>query len=206
MKRNNTLAIQIDRKILKLDPFDTYIIAHLSKLYRSAGQPEQAVQIFRDVNYVVEHRSFFCEWALIEANMGNKAASVCLSAIAMSDEVERKMIDIRNAHINLYSITLTFLELYRLYRNEFYFLAMASAWCLYERIGSQEERQKRLDLHEDEKVKFETIVKEERNLEDDLKKGIKVAEAMCEVDFWEGTPKIINLEYHKLFLLADIVL
>ncbi len=206
MKRNNTLAIQIDRKILKLDPFDTYIIAHLSKLYRSAGQPEQAVQIFRDVNYVVEHRSFFCEWALIEANMGNKAASVCLSAIAMSDEVERKMIDIRNAHINLYSITLTFLELYRLYRNEFYFLAMASAWCLYERIGSQEERQKRLDLHEDEKVKFETIVKEERNLEDDLKKGIKVAEAMCEVDFWEGTPKIINLEYHKLFLLEDIVL
>ena len=61
-------------------------------------------------------------------------------------------------------------------------------------------------MHEDEKVKFETIVKEERNLEDDLKKGIKVAEAMCEVDFWEGTPKIINLEYHKLFLLEDIVL
>lgn len=205
MDWNNTLAIRIDRKILELDRFDTYIIVHLSKLYRNAGQPEQAVQTFREVNYTVEHRSFFCEWALTEANIGNKAASVCLSAIALSDGVERKMIDIRNAHINLYSIALTFLGLYRMYRNEIYFSALVSAWCLYEKIGSQQERKKLLDMTEQEKAKFTALKKEERNLEKDLKKGILMAETICEVDFWEGTPKITNLEYQKLFMLCGII-
>lgn len=203
---NNTLAVKIDRKILELNPFDTYIIVHLSKLYRKVGQPEQAVKAFREVNYVVEHRSFFCEWALIEANIGNKAASVCLSAIALSDDVERKMIDIKNAHINLYSIALTFLELYRMYRNEIYFSAMASAWCLYEKIGSKQESQKQLNMSEQEKMKFAAIKKEEQKLESDLRKGISTAEAICEVDFGEGTPKIMSLEYRKLFLLASIII
>ncbi len=200
---NNTLAVRIDRKILQLDPFDTYIIVHLSKLYRRVGQPEQAVQAFRAVDYVVEDRSFFCEWALAEANVGNKAASVCLSAIALSDEVEKKMIDIRNAHINLYSIALTFLELYRMYKNETYFSAMAAALCLDEKIGSEQGRQKQVNMSEQEKMKLEALKKEERKLESDLKKGISTAEAICEVDFWEETPKIRNLEYRKLLMLAD---
>lgn len=206
MNWNNTLAIRMDRKILEMDPFDTYIIVHLSKLYRKVGQPGQAVQVFREVNYVVEHRSFFCEWALIEANIGNKAASVCLSAIALSDEVERKMIDIKNAHINLYSIALTFLELYRIYENEIYFSAMASACCLYEKIGSKQERTKQLDMSEQEKIKFAALNMEEQKLESELKKGISTAEAICEVDFGEGTPKIVNLEYRKLFLLGGIII
>lgn len=206
MNWNNTLAIRIDRKILEIDPFDPYIIVHLSKLYRNARQPEQAVQVFREVNYVVEHRSFFCEWALTEANIGNKAASVCLSAIALSDEVERKMIDIRNAHINLYSIALTFLELYRMYGNEIYFSAMASAWCLYGKIASNQERKKELDMSEQEKMKFAAFKKEERKLESDLQKGISTAEAICEVDFAEATPKILTLKYQQLFILCGLTI
>ncbi len=205
MNRNNTLAIRIDREILKIDSYNAYMIVHLSKLYRKVNQPELAVQEFRKVNYAVEHRSFFCEWALAEANIGNRAASVCLSAVALSDEAERKMIDIRNAHINLYSIALTFLELYRLYGTEIYFLAMASAYCLYEKIGSNLERQKQLDMSEQEKMKLETLKRDKRNMKSDLRKGIFEAEAHCEIDFWEGMPKIETLEYRQLFMLGGIV-
>lgn len=203
---NNTLAVRIDREILKLDPYNVYIIVHLSKLYRNVNQPEQAVQLFRKVNYVVEHRSFFCEWALSEANVGNKAASACLSAIALSDEADRKMIDIRNANINLYSIALTFWELYRLYKNEIYFSAMASALHLNEKIGSQQIESKQLRMSEQEKIKLEMLNKEERNWEFDLKKGISTAETICEVDFGETVPKIMTLEYRKLFMLGGMII
>ncbi len=205
MNRNNTLAVRIDREILKIDPFDVYIVVHLSKLYRKVDQPERAVQLFRETHYVVEARAFFCEWALVEANVGNKAASICLSAIALSDEVERKMIDVKNAHMNLYSITLTFQELYRMYENEIYFLAMSSAWYLYQRIGSSQERKKQLNMSEQEKRKFVALKKEGRELERDLQKGILMAETVCEVDFGEVVPEIMNLKYQKLFLLGGII-
>lgn len=206
MNWNNTLAVRLDREILKIDEYDEFIVVHLSKLYRKVEQPELAVQLFREVRYVVENRSFFCEWALTEANVGNKAASVCLSAIALSDEVERKMIDIKNAHINLYSIALTFLELYRLYENESYFFAMAAALSLDEKIGnSQEKRHKQPKMSEQEKKKWEALRREERNLENDLKKGILSAEPHCEIDFPEVVPNIKTLEYRKLFTLSGII-
>ncbi len=205
MNWNNTLAIRIDRKILEIDPFDAYMIVHLSKLYRKVNQPELAVQEFREVKYVVEHRPFFCEWALAEANIGNKAASICLSAIALSDEAERKMIDKKNAHINLYSIALTFLELYRMYGTEIYFSAMVSALCLYERIGNQQKNDKQPQMSEQEKVKLEELKGKERNPEIDLRKGIFEAEAHCEIDFWEGMPNIETLEYRQLFMLCGII-
>ena len=72
---NNTLAVKIDRKMLDMDRYDPYIIVHLANMYRKLKQPDRALPLFRDVQYVVEHRSFFCEWALAEANAGNRAAS-----------------------------------------------------------------------------------------------------------------------------------
>lgn len=203
---NNTLAVRIDRKVLELNPFDLYIIVHLSKLYREVGQPEQAVLLFRDVDYVVENRPFFCEWALIEANIGNKAASVCLSAIALSDEVEKKMIDIKNARINLYSIALTFLELYRLYNNEIYFSAMSSALFLDEKIPNPQEKRKQPEMSEQEKKKLEDLKKEKRELINDFKKGILTAEEYREIDFRDSIPKVMNLEYRRVFGLGGIVI
>lgn len=204
VNENNTLAVRIDRMVLKLDPYDEHIIVHLSKLYRKVRQPEQAVQLFREVRYIVEKRSFFCEWALIEANLGNKAASICLSAIALSDGVEKKPIDIKNAHINLYSITFTFLELYRMYQNEIYFSAMASALFLTEKIDWHEAKHKQPDISGEEMLKLEGFQEEEHDLEQDLKKGIITAESCREMDFWEGMPKIPTLEFKRLFALCGI--
>ena len=202
VKKNNTLAVKIDRKVLEIDPYDEYIIVHLSKLYRTVKQPEQAVQLFRNVHYVVESRPFFCEWALIEANLENRATSICLSAIALSDNIERKAIDIRNAHINLYSIALTFLELYHMYRNETYFWAMASALCLDDRIGGQQAKKRHPVMSEEEAFRVEAFKKEGKSLESCLKKGILTAESVREIDFWEGVPKIESLEYKRLFALG----
>ncbi len=163
--------------------------------------------MFREVNYVVEDRSFFCEWALIEANLGNKATSICLSAIALSDGVEKSRLIIRNAHINLYSIALTFLELYRLYENESYFSAMASALRLNERIGKQGKQgeHKQPVMSEQESIKLGAFKEEGKKLEQCLRKGILTAEENREIDFWEGTPKVETLEYKRLFMLGGII-
>lgn len=201
---NNTLAVKIDRKMLDMDRYDPYIIVHLANLYRKLKQPDRALPLFRDVQYVVEHRSFFCEWALAEANAGNRAASICLSAIALSDQAERRPIDIDNAHINLHSIALTFLEQYRLYENETYFTAMAAALLLKGKIGQSKKENRQLSMSEEEAQKWNALRKQEIKLEYCLRQGILTAEADREIDFWEWVPEIAGLEYKKLLMLGGI--
>lgn len=201
-RSNNTLAVRIDRKVLELEPCDTHIIVHLSKLYRNINQPELAVNLFRNIRYPIDNRPFFCEWALVEANVGNKAASICLSAIAMSDDVERKLIDLKNAHINLYSIALTFLELHRLYGNEIYFSAMASAQYLDTKIALQDAKRKLLDMSAQERSMLNDCLKKKLNWEYCLKKGVLTAFKDREIDFWDGFPDVETLKFNNLFSLA----
>lgn len=200
--KNNTLAVKIDRKALELDPYDEYFIVHLSKLYRNLKQPKLGVSLFRDVNYPMESRSFYCEWALAEANLGNKAASVCLSAVALSDQAERRPIDLKNANINLYSIALTFLELYRAYRDEIYFLAMAAAHYLKKKLYDPQTTEKQLDMSKEEFEKLRRISMTDVEANRCLRQGIRTAEEGREIDFREGFPRMESLEFKKLFAMG----
>ena len=200
--KNNTLAVKIDRKALELDPYDEYFIVHLSKLYRNLKQPKLGVSLFRDVNYPMESRSFYCEWALAEANLGNKAASVCLSAVALSDQAERRPIDLKNANINLYSIALTFLELYRAYRDEKYFLAMAAAHYLKKKLYDPQTTEKQLDMSKEEFEKLRRISMTDVEANRCLRQGIRTAEEGREIDFREGFPRMESLEFKKLFAMG----
>lgn len=203
VEENNTLAVKIDRKALELFPYDEYFIVHLSKLYRTLNQPELAVKLFRDINYPMESRPFFCEWAIAEANVGNKAVSVCLSAYALSDQVEKRPIDLKNAHINLYSIAVTFLELYRSYRNEKYFLAMASALHIKERLYDSQKVKKHPDMSEEEFKMFREGNITDVNAKHYLQQGILIADKNREMDFKENFPNIESLEFRKIFTMAE---
>lgn len=201
---NNTLAVKIDKKVLELEPYDEYFLVHLSKLYRTLNQPELAVKLFRDINYPMESRPFFCEWALAEANMGNKAASVCLSAFALSDQAEKRPIDLRNANINLYSIAVTFLELYRSYRSEKYFLAMASALYLKKKLPDAQATKRYPDMSAEESKKLGAIKMTGSDAKRHLRQGVYTAEENREIDFRENFPRMDSLEFKKLFTITEV--
>lgn len=202
---NKTLAISLDKKILSIDPSDARVIVHLSKLYRKADQFDLALQLFRDVNYDVKHRPFFAEWALAEANAGNKFASICLSALAMSDRVDERRLDPRNACINLYSIAITFLSLHSMYKNEKYLCAAQAAVKLGEIIDKDDSNIKKL-INENPKFKRSNLEEVSTDLKKYLVDGILTAAQEKEICFKDWIPKIESLEYKKLFLLAGIIL
>lgn len=203
---NNTLAIRLDRKILDIDPYDPYMIVHLSKKYREVEQPELALDLFRKIDYETEHRPLFCEWALVEAHVGNKATSVCLSALALSDQAARKQIDVRNACINLYSIALTFKEMYSQFKNEKYLWAELAAIKLGEKIDKDDANMKKLISANQDRYKEEEFKKNGLDWKKCLQKGILTAAAEKEISFQKWIPQIENLEYKKVFSLAGIVL
>lgn len=205
-KNENGLAIRLDKAILKLDPTDTYTIVHLSKLYRAVGQPDLALDLFRGIDYVIEDRPFFCEWALVEANEGNKAASVCLSAAALSDQAERRSIDVKNACINLYSIAYTFLALYSQYKKDSYKASAQAAVTLGLRINSDHKKLKELVQINSNHLHFENQEKAEKTLHQRFQKGILAAAGEREISFKTWIPEAEALSYKRLFAMAGITL
>jgi len=205
LSKNNTLAIRLDKKILDIDQYDAFMIVHLSKLYRKVGQPKLALELFRDVHYKIEHRPFFAEWALVEANAGNKAISVCLSALALSDQISAQIIDVKNACINLYSIAITFLELYSMFNNKKYLCASQAAATLGEMIDKNDCNIRKLIKSRPE-LKEKVFKKGSMDIKKYLLDGIQAAAGQKEIIFKEWIPNIESLEYKRMFLLAGIVL
>lgn len=202
--KNNTLAIRLDKKILNINESDPFMIVHLSKLYRKVGQPEMALPLFQNVNYTIDHRPFFCEWAIVEAHTGNRASSICLSAIALSDKADKKWIDASNACMNLYSITITFQELFYQYKNERYFWAARAAEKLGERIDKGDADIQKLIRTSQEKYKRAGLKEKKFDLMKCLLRGISDAYEQKETDFKEWIPKIQSLEYKQLLRLAGL--
>ncbi|MCM1101112.1 MAG: metallophosphoesterase [Acetatifactor muris] len=204
VQNNYTLAIRLDQKVLSIDPYDPYTIVHLSRLYRDAGQPDMALSLFREVQHDMDHRPFFCEWALSEANADNKAASVCLSAVALSDQGARNPIDVRNACMNLYSIAITFEQMYIQFKKESYLWAARAAVVLGEKIDPKDEGiQKFCDTHQ---VMADRPKWQDPGIHWDqcLRKGILEAASEQKLDFAGYIPAIENLEYRKVFALAGL--
>lgn len=204
LNKNNSLAIRIDKKILDIERYSPYIVVHLSSLYRTMEQPEMAMKLFREVSYAVDHRPFFCEWALVEANMDNKAASICLSALALSDQVAKKPIDVKNACMNLYSIGRTFMGMYFMFKNTDYLYAADAAAAIGKKINQEDGDIKNLKNSTQKELEKEKIPKKRASYKQDLQKGISLAAKDREIEFAEWIPHIEGLEYKRLFALAGI--
>ncbi|GBC62859.1 hypothetical protein DENIS_3843 [Desulfonema ishimotonii] len=114
---NRSLAIRLNKALLKIDPSDVYLIVHLSKLFRNANEPLQASKIFRDNLFSVEDRPFFYEWAVTEGNNDNHAISIWFSGIALSDQIQKRLIDNKTATFCLSGMALAFSKLFEKYNN-----------------------------------------------------------------------------------------
>lgn len=203
-KNNNyPLAIKLDQEILKLDNTDDYVLVHLSKLFRKAGQPDMALRLFRDINYSINRRPVFCEWALIEANENHKAESICLSAIALSDQAEKTAIDIKNACMNLYSIGFTFKELYDRYKNIVYLNAALASANLGLGIDAENRKITALLKGIQERHEIKELSPEVPAQMQSLKNGIALAEKEKGSTFKDWLPQIDMLEFNGLSALLE---
>lgn len=118
-KGNKALAIRLDQTLLKIDPSDSRLIVHLSRLFREAEHPDLSLKIFRDLDHGINGpaRSFFYEWGVSEGVNNNDAISIWLFAIALSDQIELKPIEKRTATMCLSGLAYNFFRLFESYNN-----------------------------------------------------------------------------------------
>lgn len=138
IEKNHWLAFELYRNVLEKSPKDPQMTVHLSGKYRESGDYQKALALFENEEEKIDHRSFFCEWALVEANVGQKTKSVCLSALSLSDEIATKTLDKETACKNLHAIAYTFRELYSQDSNADYQRAALSAIRLGEMIDKED--------------------------------------------------------------------
>lgn len=202
-KKKYSLAIKLDLEVLKQDPTDDYMMVHLSRLLRNAKQSDMALKMFRQIDWKISRRPVFCEWALVEALEDNKMVSVCLSAIALSDQIERMLIDVKNACMNLYSISVTFMELYNKYKDRIYFNAAHAAAYICGIIDPVNRNLKELLQANVYPYKMEEYSPQNAELQEHLTKGILKAASQREYTFKDWMLDIEILKYQGLFNLMD---
>ncbi|MDE6388082.1 MAG: metallophosphoesterase [Lachnospiraceae bacterium] len=201
-KKNQSLAFDLYQSVLDKSPKDPQMTVHLSEKYRELGQFDPALALFRNEEEKINHRPSFCEWALAEANVNNRFTSVCLSALAVSDDISTEKLDKRNACINLHAIARTFYELYSQDREDDYLRAALSAIRLGEKIDAKDVKIRQFIKNTLPKFPPE-IRAEDLQYGECLQKGIKIAAKNAELNFKSWIPHMDTLKFNKLFAMAE---
>ncbi len=202
IEKNNWLAFELYRNVLEKSPKDPQMTVHLSGKYRESGDYQKALALFENEEEKIDHRSFFCEWALVEANVGQKTKSVCLSALSLSDEIATKTLDKETACKNLHAIAYTFRELYSQDSNADYQRAALSAIRLGEMIDKEDAKIKQFIQNTLPKFASQ-IVTEDIKYDECLRKGIETAALNAELNFKNWIPHMDTLRFEQLFALAE---
>ncbi len=114
-KENNTaLAIRLAQALHRENRTDPYLCVKLAHLFRKAGQPDQALRIFREAP-LTELRGFFHEWATAEGNEGNHALTIWLEAVALADDTSREPSDNKRGAMSLAGLGLACRRLFEGY-------------------------------------------------------------------------------------------
>lgn len=202
MDKNRALAFRLYQSVLDKSPKDPQMTVHLSEKYRELGEYKRALALFEDEEEKIDHRSFFCEWALVEANVGQKTKSVCLSALSLSDGIATKALDEETACKNLHAIAYTFRELYSQDREDDYLRAALSAIRLGERIDSKDAKIRQFIKKTIPKIPSQ-ILSEDLKYDECLLKGIEIAAQKAELNFKSWIPHMDTLKFNKLFAMAE---
>jgi hypothetical protein len=81
-----SIGFAIAHAQVNMEPGSHHLLTNLANLYREAGAPEEATQLFRTFGGETKNaRSFYFEWGTTEGNAGNAALSVWLDAASLSD-------------------------------------------------------------------------------------------------------------------------
>jgi hypothetical protein len=104
-----------------------FLRARLSSIYRKAGEPDLAVEVFRTAPKEMQRtRVYYNEWATAEGNVGNEGTNAWLTGISVADGTERTSPDNNNVKQCLAGIGVAFGELYNKYRERIFIEALGA--------------------------------------------------------------------------------
>jgi len=148
-KGKTSLAIRLDQALLKMDPSDSRLIVHLSRLLREASQPDLSIKVFRDIDHgiVGQVRSFYYEWGVAEGVNVNDGLAIWLFGVALSDQIELKPVEAKTAKMGLSGLAKNFWRLYELYNNQSFIQSCAAAVQIGLSFPKLNETDKRLFKH-----------------------------------------------------------
>lgn len=115
---NQSLGVRLAAAAVATDPTNSYLVVKLAQLYREAGQAEQSANVFRrSYDQARGNRAFYTEWATCEGFLRNRALSIWINAVSISDNIEQRPPDIRDISFGLAGCFINFLNLYESYQN-----------------------------------------------------------------------------------------
>ncbi|MBI4826904.1 MAG: metallophosphoesterase [Nitrospirae bacterium] len=126
---NTSLAIRLDQALRKIDPADSRLIVHLSRLLREAGQPDLSIKVFRELDHGLAGpvRAVFFEWGVAEGVSNNDALAVWLFGVALSDKIELKPIENKTATMCLSGLAMNLFRLFESYNNSIFIESCGAA-------------------------------------------------------------------------------
>ncbi len=203
-KGNRTLAIKLNKALLKIDSTDSYLMTNLSKLLRKAEEPILAVQIFREQSALIEERSYFFEWGTAEGHCGNHCLSIYLAGFSLSDQAEKKFPTIQHVRFGLNGMTIAFSELYNKYNTHIFLEASGSSAQLLQllKLDKKMEDHASVSLQICRRKGYSD--KKPRQAFEFLKDGILKAWEMREIALSESMLKANQLTYDNLLLILGI--
>lgn len=143
-RKNTGLAIDIAQALVRANKTDSYFRVKLAQLFRKAGQPEQALHVFRDAPRVDNNRAFFREWAAGEGNEGNLALSAWLDAVALADDTAQRPPDNRTAAMCLVGFGIACHQLFESYNKSIFIQGCGAAAQLGLSLRSLDSKAQRL--------------------------------------------------------------
>lgn len=198
-----SLGIRVARSLLDMDPADTYLIVHLSKLYRRSNQPKQSIRLFRDIHKDIKEnrRPYFLEWGTAESKSENHCIGVWITGISLADSTDRYGVNRHQAEMSLTSIAITFYQLFELFNDKVFLRACAAATFLaltlnpaasrYLSLTAEPTAQLRAQMEAITAIQF-------------LQQGISDAWTQRESDLQDWLPRGEDMEFSRLARLFDI--
>lgn len=200
-KGNLQLGIRICQSLRKIDPSDSRLISHQSRLFRDADRPDLSSKLFRELDHGVTNgiRTFYVEWGTVEGINEKFALSICLLGIALSDNIENKRIDKETSKFCLSGLAISSYQLYSRYKNKIFLDCCYSASKLGLDIGNLNIKEKEIfNEFLNRSVKFGAR-------EDEIKSSIKTIHSAVIFAWEQKEDKLDDWVYPPYSLTYDWV-
>lgn len=113
------LAIRIGTAFLKVDINNIRMRSNLAKLYREAGELDEAVRLFREHKGAVDSGALY-EWGIAEGTTGKQPFAAWLQAYSLADQATDSPPNNRRAKLSLAGLGVTFYMLFKDYNNHMF--------------------------------------------------------------------------------------
>ncbi len=203
---NQSLGVRLAATAVAADPTNSFLAVKLAQLYRESGQAEQSAGVFRkSYEKAVGNRAFYTEWATCEGFLGNRALSVWINGLSISDGIERRPPDVKDVGFGLIGCLVNFLVLFERYQNPVFLEAAVAADRIARRISLPKAAFEEIELRQEALMNFRAnLTVNPGRLMGDLLVGIGRAYDQREMELSAALPPPPKLTFESLKEIARL--